>query len=89
MNTNGFSKLRTFIQRTNHFRKLNDRQPLTITDHDDCQALANAIDDEIREANKYWRFDTVEINRKLKDLNRIASELKLIDPKVKFVELGD
>ena len=89
MRTNDFSKLRTFIQRKNYFRKLNDLPSLTITDHDDCQALADAIDEEIREANKYWRFDTVDINRKLKDLNRIAVELKLIDPKVKLIELGD
>jgi len=89
MNANGFSKLRTFIQRINYFRKLNDLPTLTISDHRDCQALADAIDEQIREANKYWRFDTVDINRKLKDLNRIAVELKLIDPKVKFIELGD
>lgn len=80
--------LEHFVAQENNWAKFFGREPLSLLNAEDRQAIAESIDAALSPENLTCdgELPADEVRRRFKYLTRVAEELRSIDPAVKFYE---
>ena len=82
--------LEQYVEQKNRWRAIFNQKPLSLLNGADRQAIADSIDSEMSPENLTCDGEIrgAQLRAKVAFLERCASELLSIDPKVTFSEMG-
>jgi hypothetical protein len=82
------SSLTAYVDRKNAFSSLFGSRQLSLQNAKDRQSIADSIDSELSPENLTCdgELSRAEVQRRYKELTKVARELQKLDPAVKFYE---
>jgi len=82
------SSLTAYVDRKNAFSSLFGSRQLSLQNAKDRQSIADSIDSELSPENLTCdgELSRAEVQRRYKELTKVARELQKLDPTVKFYE---
>lgn len=82
--------LAQFVKQRNQFNSLFGSKPLSLTSAADRQKIADIIDSALSPENLTCdgELSAGQVRSRYKELTKVASELKQLDPSVKFYEFA-
>jgi hypothetical protein len=84
------STLEKYVEQKNRWNAIFGKRPLSLLNNADRQLIADMIDSDMSPENLTCDGEVrgAELRTKIRFLERVASELLSIDPKVTFYEMG-
>lgn len=82
--------LKNFVEQENRWGALFGNQPLSLKCAGDRQKIADILDSKLSPENLSCdgELPRAEVQRRYRELTRVAEELQTLDPNVRFYEFG-